>query len=325
MIKFFITTYLITLSFLCFSLFSTDSTNLQIGHLSEEYVRLKLQMLRNALFSYKLEGVQRIPEVKSQISESQISDKRKEILYDYLDSIRSNYRLVSNSRKATRVFRNLENPQKNFPLFVEVERQIVEANKILYHLGLPICEEIFPHALRENLENLFEEFKFQNFEAGEKVANFSVRKGAFGLYNALLFPEIELYLMHEETSDATFINQLMRKNILPEAMASITILGAGEEGLSLVGGSFDHLVMRNDLHHYRNADKVLQTLSKSLVAEGSIIVIENVKDHPENPASCNKAFTIGELLKKLQANQYERLRMELGNKVIMIEAKPRKQ
>jgi len=280
------------------------------------------QKLRSALVRKKLAAVQRIPKAKDELLQSGFPARQIDRLSCYLDSIRDSAVEVRNFHKARRTFRRLESPEEKIPKYLTIEKDLVEANQYLNYFGYTFLDWQYPHRVNEGLDSYFEEFQFLQLDSSDVVADVGAQYGIFSLAIAYAYPNIDLYLTDIEEMYLEELKDFIDEGYLPERSGKLHISFGVEKATLLPKGTFDHVILRNTYHHIEYPAEILHSISEILKPDGSLLIIEDVKDHPTDDNHCEEAKKISEVLESLNDAAYKVERTKMGKQYLLLEASP---
>jgi 2-polyprenyl-3-methyl-5-hydroxy-6-metoxy-1,4-benzoquinol methylase len=302
--------------------FSEEKAVHRKDSLTDKEIVYAFQTFRTALYRKKQLAVQKIPKALEELSKSGLSEREKSRLKDYMDSIRLSALSVENFRKAKRTFQSLEFPEEEIPFYLEVERELVEANQYLSYFGHWTIEPAYPHILNKEFASYFEEFNFLQLHPNEVIAEVGAQFGSFSLPMAIAYPEMEVYLNDIDEFNTELISAFIEDGFLPERAGNLKVIQGNIRETLLPKGYFDHIILRNTYHHFTYPEDMLQSISQNLKPNGSLFLLEDVKDHPTDHNHCDQSLKTQKLLDSLKEYGYQIERMQMGEHLLLLELTP---
>ena len=163
-----------------------------------------------------------------------------------------------------------------------------------------VIEEKEPYRITGN-KNLWEEINFYGLSAGSTVVD--VGAGIGGVSYVLAYSGFPIQLYQTELDENFFLILMKQLYALPESEnIPIQLVIAQEKSLGLPQEvKADFILFREVFHHVKYPDEILFSVSNHLAKNGTLILVESVKELKENKKEgCSKALMLDRILKDLR-------------------------
>jgi len=253
---------------------------------TDEALRLVLQQIHNRLLVDEKEAVQELTDLIGKWKSMDVPYNQKR---SFLLGAADYYTMQGFGTKGARKSVKKQLPRL-YPAYEDKDLEIVKKsadmvdliNEKLIHL-----HESFPLNDKALLHEEFGEYRLRD---GMKIGEIGAGSGLASILIACLYDDLELYVNELGHNRIKYLTGKISK--FPEIRKSNKIypLKGSRKSTNLENKELDLIFMRETFHHFKYPEAMLLSIHRSLKADGTVIVAEEILDYEVDDSKCSKAL-----------------------------------
>lgn len=190
--------------------------------------------------------------------------------------------------------------------------KILEDHKFLMDcIEMGVLQKSYPFKINPG-SGYFEEMSFYQIKDGESVAEIGAGLGTFSILTSTCYNNMNLYVNELDEKLLEYIKNGFEQCSSKNESVTYNLVKGYKNSTELEGKNINKIIIRNSFHHFKNKKKMLESIKKSLDANGILYLMEinfdyNLSDiHP-----CKKVLTDTEIKSYLSEAGFDLVKQKL--------------